>query len=191
MPGICVCVFFGCFLCGVLSANLRLSDEALWIGFVNENHLLQYTRTAGSVREFLFFAFRYRLIPWIVLILSGVFVWGRVFCGAWFGWMGFSDGFVFAALLSRHGAKGILLMGGLGFPHIPIYLFAYAVLAKLIWIISRERKIRKTDVFYVAHQKKYIAIYYLLTALLTGIFLLGVMTEYYVQPWLLEGMSKM
>lgn len=190
MPGICVCVFFGCFLCGVLSANLRLSDEALWIGFVNENHLLQYTRTAGSVREFLFFAFRYRLIPWIVLILSGAFAWGRVLCGAWFGWMGFSGGFVFAALLSRHGAKGILLMGGLGFPHIFIYLFTYAILAKLIWIFSRDKKVRKAESFYSAYLKKYIIMYYLLASLLTGIFLLGAMGEYYIQPYLLEWMSR-
>ena len=52
LPRICACIFFGCFFFGVLAANLGLTDEALWIGFVNENNIRQFSMEHREIGDF-------------------------------------------------------------------------------------------------------------------------------------------
>ena len=186
LPGISACVFFGCFLIGVFAANLCLSDEALWIGFVNENNLLQFTRGQQEVSAFFAFALRYRLIPWILLMVLGYFSWGGAVCTAWIGWIGVSGGFLFASMIQRHGAKGILLMGGMGLPQYVLYAAAYIIFIHLVWAFHREKKMRRAELLLSGNKKKYVWIYFLFVILVSGVFILGIMTEYYVNPIILE-----
>lgn len=178
LPRICACIFFGCFFFGVLAANLGLTDEALWIGFVNENNIRQFSMEHREIGDFLEFALRSRLIPWLVIVICGIFFWGSTVCSLWLGWLGFSGGFLLAALIQRHGLKGILIMGGMCLPHYLIYGAAYIILLKLIWIFHREKK--------QAHAPKNLGIYVLLSAVITAIFILGMLTEFYVNTFILK-----
>lgn len=176
-PKICACIFFGCLFMGVLAANLGLSDEALWVGFVNENNIRQFSAEQRDLGEFIEFALRSRLIPWIIIVVCGIFFWGSAVCGLWFGWIGFSGGFLLAALIQRHGIRGILLMGGMGFPQYIIYAAAYIILLKLISIFQREKK--------KANSKKNVGIYILFSVFISVVFCLGILTEYYINPLIL------
>lgn len=177
LPRICACIFFGCFFMGVLAANLGLSDEALWVGFVNENNIRQFFAGQQDLRDFIEFALHSRLIPWVIIVVSGIFFWGRALCGLWFGWLGFSGGFLLAALIQRHGIRGILIMGGMGFPQYIIYAVAYIVLLKLIRIFQKEKK--------ETNSKKNLGIYILFSVIISAIFCLGILTEYYINPLIL------
>lgn len=188
LPRICACIFFGCFFLGVLAANLRFSDEALWIGFINENNIRQFLAERQEIRDFLEFALHSRLIPWIILTVCGIFFWGSAVCSMWFGWLGFSGGFLFAALIQRHGLKGILIMGGMGFPQYLIYAAAYIILLKLIWLYRKEKK-SNTDILNPKSEKKNLGIYVLFSILITAIFSLGIMAEYYINPLILKMMQ--
>lgn len=188
LPKICVCIFFGCFFFGVLSANLGLSDEALWVGFVNENNIRQFTAQGRDVYGFLGFALQNRLLPWVIILICGTFFWGIALCGVWFGWMGFTGGFLMTALIQRHGLRGILIMAGMGFPHILIYAAAYLILLKWVWIIRKERKNFNADTLNRRSGKKYAGIYFLSAILISCIFSLGILAEYYISPLILSNM---
>lgn len=177
LPRICACIFFGCFFFGVLTANLGFSDEALWIGFVNENNIRQFSPEQQEIGDFLEFALRSRLIPWIILMVCGIFSWGSAVCGAWTGWLGISGGFLLAALIQRHGIRGILIMGGMGFPQYIIYAAAYIILLKLIWIFRKEKK--------KSHSKRNLGIYILFSVIISAVFCLGILAEYYINPMIL------
>lgn len=189
LPKLCACIFCGCFFFGVLMANLRFSDEALWIGFINENHIRQFSAVRQEISYFLKFALRSRLIPWIVTTVGGAFFWGSAVCGLWFGWLGVSGGFLLAALIQRHGLKGILIMCGMGFPQYLIYAASYIILLKLIRIYRKEKKKGSTDILNSQSSKKSFGIYVLFSILITAIFILGILAEYYVNPFILKMMQ--
>ncbi len=188
LPRICACIFFGCFFLGVLLANLGFSDEALWVGFINENNIRQFSMEQQDIRDFLEFALGSRLIPWIIVTVCGIFFWGSAVCGLWLGWLGVSGGFLLAALIQRHGLKGILIMGGMGFPQYLIYAAAYIILLKLIWIYRKEKK-KSTDILNSKSSKKNIGIYVLFSILITAVFSFGILAEYYINPFVLKMMQ--
>lgn len=188
LPRICACIFFGFFLFGALMANLGFADQSLWIGFIHENSLRQFERGQQGVWEFLDFALRHRLIPWALLVALGLLSWGQPFFPAWFGWLGCSGGFLSASLIRRHGIKGILLMGGMGTPQYLIYAAAYIVLTQLAWAFQKQMKIRGAGFGKSKSRAKYRAIYLLFSALASGIFILGIFAEYYVNPFILGKM---
>ena len=105
-------LFLGCFFLGVFLANFSLHDEALWIGFLHENQMRQFTGVGDveQAKALLKTILLQRGLPWVILMIALCFRFGRAICGGWFGWLGLSGGFVFAALLGRYGFSGIWQM---------------------------------------------------------------------------------
>lgn len=174
LPGICTAVFILCFLAGALAANLRFTDETMWIGFLSENEWMRFADSSGNIREFLLFAVRNRLIPWALLVLLGCFPWGRIYGAAWSGWIGASGGILFAAMILRHGAKGILFMGALCLPQAVLYVCAVLLQLYLIRFFVRERN------------RRGIGMYIVCSLLFSAVFAAGVFAEYYINPLVLE-----
>lgn len=114
----CMLLFLGCFFLGVFLANFSLHDEALWIGFLHENQVRQFAgaEDVEHAEALLKTILLQRGLPWMILLIALCFRFGCAVCAIWFGWLGLSGGFVFAALLGRYGFSGIGQMGILGFP---------------------------------------------------------------------------
>lgn len=181
-------LFLGCFFLGVFMANFSLHDEALWIGFLHENQVRQFAG-AGDVepaKVLLKNILLQRGLPWVILMIALCFRYGRVVCVIWFGWLGLSGGFVFAALLGRYGFSGIWQMGILGFPQVVAYVVAYIFLLFLMEAGKRVRQEQKNArLLKNKPDHKIQALLVILFLLDTGIYGAGIWLEYWVNPWIL------
>lgn len=184
----CMALFLGCFFLGVFMANFSLHDEALWIGFLHENQVRQFVG-AGNVepaKVLLKNILLQRGLPWGILMIALCFRYGRVVCAIWFGWLGLSGGFVFAALLGRYGFSGIWQMGILGFPQVAAYVVAYIFLLFLMEAGKRVRQEQKNArLLKNKPDHKIQALLVILFLLDTGIYGAGIWLEYWVNPWIL------
>ena len=165
-------LFLGCFFLGVFLANFSLHDEALWIGFLHENQVRQFAgaEDVEHAEALLKTILLQRGLPWMILLIALCFRFGCAVCAIWFGWLGLSGGFVFAALLGRYGFSGIGQMGILGFPQVAAYAAAYIFLL----VLMKNKPDLKAQ-----------ALLIVLFLLDTGIYGAGIWLEYWVNPWIL------
>ena len=187
----CMLLFLGCFFLGVFLANFLLHDEALWIGFLHENQVRQFTgagdmEQADVLQKTILLQ---RGLPWMIVTITCFFQFGRAVCAVWFGWLGLSGGFVFAALLGRYGFSGIWQMGILGFPQVAVYAVAYIF---LLFLMEAEKRIRQEQRNARLLQNKpdhkaqvLLSVLFLLDS---GIYGAGIWLEYWVNPWILSNM---
>lgn len=184
----CMLLFLGCFFFGVFLANFSLHDEALWIGFLHENQVRQFAgaEDVEHAEALLKTILLQRGLPWMILLIALCFRFGCAVCAIWFGWLGLSGGFVFAALLGRYGFSGIGQMGILGFPQVAAYAAAYIFLLVLMEAGKRVRQERRNA--HLLQNKpdlKAQALLMVLFLLDTGIYGAGIWLEYWVNPWIL------
>ena len=162
-------IFLLLFAAGVLGANTFWAEEAFLIGFIGSSRLLQFQAETRSAGGFLWFALRYRLSIWISLFLGGAFRIGTAVGMAFCGLSGFCGGFLLTVWIRQNGLKGIFYMAAIGTPQMLLYLPAVFLLLKLISLTRKDR-----------------TGYWIFGSMLSGIFLLGMLSEYYWNPWILE-----
>ena len=188
MLQICMLLFLVFFFLGVFLAIFSLRDKALWIGFLNENQIRQFqgAKDVEQAEALLKTILLQRELPWIILLIALCFRFGRAVCATWFGWLGLSGGFVFAALLGRYGFSGIWQMGILGFPQVAVYAVAYIFLLVLLEAGNRVRQERRNaHLLQNKPDHKAQALLIVLFFLDTGIYGAGIWLEYWVNPWIL------
>ena len=179
-------LFLGCFFLGVFLAIFSFRDEALWIGFFSENQIRQFQGTGQNTEEWIKLLC-WRGIPWLAVVCTQRFVFGRVLCAGWCGWMGASDGFVFCALLSRYGFSGIFQMGILGFPQMIFYGAAYVGLLALLDVMQKENQERRNaKILQKTYEKKRMLLIGLFFFMDTALYAVGIWMEYAINPWMLQ-----
>ncbi len=159
-------LFLGAFFAGVLLISLRWADESFWLGYQAENALKQLAAVDISPLGFLHFLLKNRLPIWIILCIFAGFDRGKAVLLIFSGWTGLSLGILSAAFARQFSLFGILLTGTILVPQIFAYLPAYIVLIK-------NRRNRS-------------ALLFLKYALLSGIYVIGVICEYFLNPWFLQ-----
>lgn len=166
-------VFPVLFFAGVLLANLRWTDESLWIGYQVEQALHRLPGTERSWSGFAEFLLKYRLPVWTVLCVCSCFDRGKPFLLAFSGWMGLSFGLTAAILAAQFSFFGSLLFCILLFPQIFAWFPAYLGLLKnappaagSAWRVRRARAA--------------------ICTVLSGLFFAGVSGEYFLNPWFLQ-----
>jgi len=126
------------------------------------------TRGRGYIPPlgFLHFLLKNRLPIWIILCIFAGFDRGKAVLLIFSGWTGLSLGILSAAFARQFSIFGILLTGTILVPQIFAYLPTYIVLIK-------NRRNRS-------------ALLFLKYALLSGIYVIGVICEYFLNPWFLQ-----
>lgn len=178
-------LFFGCFFAAIFFANIGWKSEASWIGYLCENNLIQGLAGSERMQGQWIVILRQRLPFWLILVCFGQTLPGLIYGGCFAAWQGISIGFVFSAMLSRFGMRGMLVFGALCFPHGLVYLVVYIFMYRLIFFYRRQkeqRKWRQSDRDNL--QKK--VIYVVLCVVLSVAFVCGIMLEYYLNPYFLE-----
>lgn len=171
------CLFFLAFFLALLIANTAWKSEMAWVGFLGENSMLSYqgNGTAGMTlwRELL----RQRVIDWCFLVL-----FSATLPGMWYGavltvWQGFSMGFFFVSELARYSIRGMSVFFCICFPQWILYLMAIFCMLKLMtWY--RERCIM------YGNEKR--GRYRGCCVLLSAVYVVGILLEYYVNPYFLS-----
>ena len=185
MLHICMAIFLGCFFFGVFAANLWMKDENLWLGFAIERQMQSFRQGVEITSDKLYRLIAVRVLPWMILLVTGMFRPGRLVEKIWFGWMGLSGGFVFVTFLSRYGWKGMVYMVLCGFPHIPVYLIAFLLLIILLEAGAGIRWSRKNQMQISSGTQKTIFLLVLFLMLDSGIYILGIWLECSANFWIL------
>ncbi|MCD8232111.1 MAG: hypothetical protein LUD14_09965 [Clostridiales bacterium] len=159
-------LFFGFFLAGILLANFRFTDETFRMGYQMENACRILDTADRNWKSFIIWAIKNRLLLWMALcVLKRIFRNPLPLFGC-NGWIALSLGFIFSSLTGQFSFAGILLCAAILFPQILLYLPACILL-----ITTRITRKRPS----VIHG-----------LLITGIFLSGTLSEYFLNPWFLQ-----
>ncbi len=168
-------LFFGCFLLGIVCANLFMADQMSWVGFLNDSNLAVLQNQTKEREWFLYEILSARLIPFLFFLIFGFTKPGLVVTNLFAVWKGFSYGFLMASFISRYGAKGILVSFGMVMPQYLFYVPVYILLFR--WILRFHKNLVQDR-----------RILYMLI-LLSGL-AVGIMLECYVNPTILCWITK-
>lgn len=178
------CLFFGSFFAAILAANTGWKSEAAWIGFLNENSFLSVISFERDTMDCFFYLLQQRLPGWLLLVIFSQTLAGWVYAGVFAGWQGFSCGFVFSSVLARYGIRGISVFSMMCFPQWLIYFLSIWCMYHLM-LQYRSKRQSYSEVSRDSIVKKR-TIYILLCILFSGIYIIGVFMESYVNPYFLN-----
>lgn len=162
-----IALFF--FAVGVVGANTFLSQEAFLTGYLAAEYMSEFQRQASDGADIFLFALKYRCSIWLSLLIGGAFRIGSFLACTFCAGFGFAIGFLLTAWIRQGGMAGIFYMLALGMPQMLFYLPAVGILLTRICVPQKEKKS-----------------YWITGILLSGLFLLGIFSEYYWNPWMLE-----
>ena len=166
-----VLYMFGFFV-GNIYANVFLKDYVTSLGIFSEYFFSHYLITGFNEKQYLFYLFRLRLIPAIVLCAASVTKARRIIVFIFLIWTGFLCGIVVAAAIIKMGIVGSIYSILIVFPHMIVYFAAYILLA---WNIGRYHKIKQNYL-------RYVIIFFLIC--------IGILTECYINPLLIKMFLK-
>lgn len=153
------------FFVGILTANLKCSTLCLYLGFLQENLILQYSPVSPSLMGFVLFFVTSRLFFLILIVLCKNLPFQSLTLGTLCFCYGLTAGFLFTSCLQRYGLKGIPVMAALTLP------------AQIFYLLSILKPVpgSKKDSLRLSSN-----------LLLSLLFLLGVLSEYFLNPFLLQ-----
>lgn len=155
-------------------------------GIMSEYFIRQYKYFSVDGQELFYYILEHR-IKWVILLWGlGWTSAGKAFVALWCGWLGVLGGILGSMSIGRFGFLGILFCGAAMLPQILFYVPGWLVIMDRIWKRGpnlegqrRIKSVKNLDWNYIA-------------ALAVGIFviLLGILTESYVNPWLIKQILK-
>lgn len=159
--------------------------------FLGEEVFKRFGYTSIYKEGFFYYIFKNRFELFLLLALSSFTSFmGGIFYFFIF-WLGLCSGVIGITLLLKFGIKGMLLLFGLIFPHILIYIPCFVGLMKFLYKFQNAGKISRSSMAGVKHAGNRPFSTFLLTItcfliiLLTGIFL-----ESYVNPLVLKKITS-
>lgn len=160
------------FFVGIIFANLCIAKINILDSVFNDYFLQQYKDIEVITEEYIFYLVRARIIPFIILFVLSLTVLRKMSVIASIVWTGFASGLVLSTAVICRGIKGILLCIISLFPHILFYLPAYIVLMWYSYTYPKTKwSVSKTTFAIV-------------------VLFLGIITELYINPILLESFVK-
>jgi hypothetical protein len=178
-------IFFVSFLIGIILANLFGKDNLGQFGIFNTYFLKQFQYAKIQDGDLLAYIMEVRTPILFILILTGM-------TGFWYPlqmifvvWNGGILGFLCVSGIMNLGPGAILLMGTALFPQYIFYVFMYLVLLKTFNQIHSPK-----DVIYgSAKESKRFWILFV-AGIVIAIFLLGLLSEAYINPFLMKKVIK-
>lgn len=155
-------------------------------GIMSEYFIRQYKYFSIDGQELFYYILEHRM-KWMVLLWGlGWTSAGKASVCLWCGWLGVLGGILGGMSVARFGILGLLFCIAAMIPQILFYAPAWLGIMNKIWKRAgnsggqkRIRSVKNLDWTYIA-------------ALAVGIFvfLLGILTESYVNPWLMKQILK-
>ena len=180
-------LFFLVFLGGVICANVLGVAFGRELGAMNEYFTNRYLYANIQGRELFPFLFYRRVPSFCLLFFLSVGIYGTFIVDGYLCCIGFSVGFLSVIAIMNSGVKGILLMFGFYLPQ----WFFYAPML-MLWRYGLQRYKGSVGEYGVFEQKKKRRMK-LAAALLPAplLLLLGLFTESYVNPVLLQKVIRL
>lgn len=175
-----------CFLIGAVLGFWILSmydaNETGYSGMLSEYFIRQYKYVSFDGLELFYYILKHKL-NWMLLLLAlGYTAAGRASVLVWCTWLGILGGILVGLGVTRFGAFGVLFCLAAMLPQSLFYVPAWILVLNFVWKKTRRittekrlRTIRNLDWNY-------------LLAAILGItmLLLGILTESYINPWLMK-----
>ena len=168
-------LFFLVFLGGVISANILGIVSGRELGAMNEYFINRYMYANIQGRELFPFLFYKRVPEMLLLLFLSIGIYGSLIVDGYICYLGFSVGFLSVIAIMNYGIRGIFLIFGF---FLPQWLFYAPVL--VLW----RHELRRYK--FEEHSKKKNMQLLLLAALGGLLFLLGLFSESYVNPFFLQ-----
>ena len=179
-------LFFAVFLCGVISANVLGIASGREFGAINEYFINRYLYADICGRELFLYLFYERVPKFFLLLFLSIGIYGTWIINGYICYLGFSTGFLAVITIMNYGIKGVLLMMGF---FLPQWIFYVPVIA--IWYLGLERyKGIRTECVSVERRGNDPIRYLILFVIGAVLFLLGIFMESYVNPFLLQKISR-
>lgn len=116
------------FFIGILYANFIGVNYIQGIGIFHEFFLNQYTHQSMITSKYMIYLMKERMVPVILLGFSATTKFRKIVCVCVLLWTGFAGGILAVTALIRMGAVGMLFYAAIMLPHGIFYTFAYAIL---------------------------------------------------------------
>ena len=178
-------IFFGSFLVGILLANICGKEKLEQFGIFNTYYIQQFQYAKIQASDLLAYILEIRVPVLGILVLASM-------TGFWYPiqilfvvWNGGILGFLCVSGIMNLGAGAILLIGTALFPQYIFYVVMYVLLVETLSQLHAPKEIYQTG---KGERKR---LWFLLTAgLIAAIFLLGILAETYINPFLLKKVIK-
>lgn len=159
------------FVAGIIYENLHYHHYSDSIALLDDYFLDTFSASHIVTRDYLYCVLRERLAPFLFFCFLGNTRWIRGIAGAFTGGVGFLSGVLAATAVIRRGFRGVFLFVALFFPHFIFYGLSYVILFRCF-----SYRPNTTVTIRVG----------MMTAMM---FILGIMSELYVLPFLLRVLS--
>lgn len=161
------------FVIGIIYENITHMGKQSGEAFLEEEALLQLMENNIVSVDFFFYVLRMRIRMLLPVCVIGLVKWKKIFVNLFLMWTGFLFGVFLAGAIIGQGIAGMLMCLVMLFPHMLFYIFGYYV---ILWNFYRYPELRwnarKIAVCVVA-------------------FLVGMLLETYINPWLVKGILSL
>lgn len=156
------------FLIGIVYVNIFAKAYVASMGIFNDYFLSQYSGAELNTEEYILYIAKIRLIPVLLLLVTGCTDYKRTAASICLLWTGFSSGLILSASVLKMGIKGVLLCLTGIMPHFICYIAAYFMM--LLYLFSYP------DIRWNSSK----------TVSMILFLLLGIISECYVNPVLMD-----
>lgn len=178
-------IFFGSFFLGIILANLCGKDSLEQFGVFNTYYLKQFQYAKIMDSDLLAYIMEIRVPILGMLILTGMTSFWYPLQILFVVWNGGILGFLCVSGIMNLGVGAILLMGTALFPQYIFYVLMYLILLKTFSQLHDQK-----EVCYMGQrtQKRFWLL--VVAGLIVAIFLLGLLSEAYINPYLMKKVIK-
>ena len=171
-------LFLGCFVIGIIAANLYGRSRLQQYGILNDYFIQQLKYITIEKHDYFIYVLSARVPVVLTLIFFGMTPWYRVVNSIFLIWSGFSFGFLCVMAISNIGAGAIWLMMIALCPQFIFYVSGYLLLLKL------EEK------YQCGKEHGKLGEWILLWGIILLLFFIGFLTEAYLNPGMVHFVLK-
>ena len=168
--GFLIISFFVCFIVGIVLANQCGVDHFEEYGSLTKYYLISYGEKSYDPIALLLYVCKSRCLHFVLLALS-TFLFRKTFVLDLYGaWCGFTYGYFFVLTIGAFGSVGSLVALASIFPQVICYLMLFfGMRSRVTFKLPMKRSERVLEI-----------------VMLLLLFILGLLLEVYVNPWILQ-----
>lgn len=156
------------FLVGIIYENIVSGKDETLIRMFQSEQLQLFGELQIDSYTYLLYILKKRIVPLLVIVLLWSFKWRKPFVLIAVSWCGLLFGRMIVAAMISQGIRGVLICLAILFPQTIFYALVYIIL--VVHLYSDKRRWWNKGK----------------TAAVAAFFLLGVLTEVYINPMILE-----
>lgn len=168
----CISFMFG-FLLGIIYSNIIAREYIIATGIFEDHFLQNFSANDLNTNIFIWYIIKIRFIPFLFLIVVSNTRYRRILTAIFLIWTGFSCGLILTAAILKLGIKGIGICVAGTLPHFVSYIIAYVMMFVYAFTYPAIKWNSTKTVSFILF------------------ILLGIITEVYINPVLMDIIIKM